>query len=681
MSDADDAALTLAYASTPKSSSKSSKPSGDPDADALAAAYAPQDKPKSDRLTGESKEQFAHGNLKYSPWLDFGVGPKAPPKVYPNDPTAGGGNLNVAGYDTGIHIPETPYRFLAGTGYGMNSALQGIGQVLGTVSREDVKNTRELAEPLLATPAGKLGNLVGSGVAYAPAAMIPGANTALGGALIGGGVGLLAPSASSTETAGNVLGGVVGGPVINRAGAALGANASMARGGLDGIAPSLTQGAAHWSQQPTSMGAASASGGNVVAASPDLQEAYRAAVAQGQTPKPEVLSRHAEADSLPVPIRLTEGQATQSPAILSREMNRRGVTGLGDFHNAQDEALKANLQHLRDQVGPDVFTTNATEHGDTLIQAYKDHDAPIVADINAKYQALNDAAGGNFPVDGQTFAENARAALKKSLKSNFVPAGIESDLKAFESGEPMSFEQFEAMRTNLASEARDNPSGNARAAASIIRQQLEDLPLKGQAAELKPLADAARSAARSRFEALEADPAYRAAVEGTVPPDKFVPKFVTGGNRDQVALMRQNLGNNDRALQTMGVATLDDLRTAAGIDSQGNNAFNQARFNKRLEALSPKMQHLLPGEESQTLQTLGNVSRYVKAQPVGHVINNSNTLTGALAEGAGNLATTMVDAKTGGLASLGRKGWQMINKGKELQQTTKPLAGGFEEPK
>jgi len=131
----------------------------------------------------------------------------------------------------------------------------------------------------------------------------------------------------------------------------------------------------------------------------------------------------------------------------------------------------------------------------------------------------------------------------------------------------------------------------------------------------------------------------------------------------------------------MGVATLDDLRTAAGIDSQGNNAFNQARFNKRLEALSPKMQHLLPGEESQTLQTLGNVSRYVKAQPVGHVINNSNTLTGALAEGAGNLATTMVDAKTGGLASLGRKGWQMINKGKELQQTTKPLAGGFEEPK
>jgi hypothetical protein len=362
-------------------------------------------------------------------------------------------------------------------------------------------------------------------------------------------------------------------------------------------------------------------------------------------------------------------------------MNRRGQTGLSQVHNQQNAALNENLGHLRESVGPDVFTTNNTQHADTIIQAYKDRDAPIVADINAKYQALNDAAGGEFPVDGQAFVANARAALNKKMKSNFVPSEIESDLKAFESGEPMTFEQFEAMRTNLASEMRDNPSGNKRSAAGIVRQALEDLPLTGGAANLKPLADEARSAAKARFAALESDPAYKAAIENDVPPDKFIERFVTGGTRDNVARMRQHLEGNDRALQTLGAAAIDDLRSAAGIDPQGNGNFNQARFNTRLNKQQELLPHLIPGGERDQLATLGNVARYLNFRPKGSYVNESNTLTGALAVGAASAAIAAADAKTGGLASMGRKAFDMLNKGKELQQTTKPLAGAFEEPK
>lgn len=363
-------------------------------------------------------------------------------------------------------------------------------------------------------------------------------------------------------------------------------------------------------------------------------------------------------------------------------MNRRGVSGLSTFLSDQDAKLRDNLRVIRDQTGPDVFSTNPVEHGDTLIDAYKEKDAPIVADIEAKYKALNDAAGGDFPVDGKTFAENARDALKKKLKSNFLPAGIESDLSSFERGDPMTFEQFEAMRTNLASEMRDNPSGNARAAAGIVREQLENLPLRGGAENLKPLADAARQAARARFEALAADPAYKAAVEGSVPPDRFVNRFVLNGQRDQVATMRNNLAGNDRAVQTMGVATLDDLRQSAGIDSKGNGAFNQARFNKRLEALDPKIQYLLPSDQLGHVRTLGEVSRYAKSQPPGHVINNSNTFSGALADSAKDLGmdavTNVLNAKTGVAGTILRKGIEKFSSGAELKQATKPLAGAFD---
>jgi hypothetical protein len=41
---------------------------------------------------------------------------------------------------------------------------------------------------------------------------------------------------------------------------------------------------------------------------------------------------------------------------------------------------------------------------------------------------------------------------------------------------------------------------------------IEKLPLKGGTAKLKPLADAARPAARERFEALQEDPAYHGTV-------------------------------------------------------------------------------------------------------------------------------------------------------------------------
>jgi len=649
MSDTDDDILTAAY---PKASVKPTKATDESDLDAaeILAAYAKEpQKP----LTKQELLKPMHT----APWLG----------QVTDQPKSTGGLEELAG----------------GFGRGLVMGGMGVGQMIpgDVVTRADVQEQRDLSAGLMDTRMGRLGNLLGTGAFYAPLAYIPGANTGLGSAAIGGGVGLLAPSTSSTETAGNVFGGMIGGPLFNRVGAGLTANTGVASGGFSGIAPNLRQGAAHWASQPTNLSAASANGAAVSQASPELRQAYNQAVANGQTPKAEVLARHIEADTLPVPIRLTEGQATQNPDIVSREMNRRGQTGLSQVHNQQNAALNENLGHLRESVGPDVFTTNNTQHADTIIQAYKDRDAPIVADINARYQALNDAAGGEFPVDGQAFVANARAALKGKLKSEFVPDAIERQLKAFENGEPMTFEQFEAMRTNLANEMRDNSSGNARAAAGLVRQALEDLPLTGGAADLKPLADAARSAARARFASLEADPAYRAAIEGTVPPDRFIERFVTGGKRDNVATMRQHLEGNDQALQTLGVAAIDDLRAAAGIDPQGNGNFNQHRFNTRLTKQQELLPHLIPGGERDQLASLGNVARYLNFRPKGSYVNESNTLTGALAVGAASAALAAADAKTGGLASMGRKAFDLMNKGKELQQTTRPLAGAFEEPK
>lgn len=434
---------------------------------------------------------------------------------------------------------------------------------------------------------------------------------------------------------------------------------------------------------PQSMGAAATSAQTKLAtASPDLQEAAKG-IPPEQLDNNPVLNRHLEADSLPVKMRLTEGQATQDPDIISNEMNKRGATGLSKVLADQGQKLKDNLQAMRENAGPDVFTTDHVQHGQALIDAYKEKDAPVLADIDAKYQKLRDAAGGDIPIDGQTFVNNARSALKKQLLSNDVPASVAADLKDFGDGQPMSFEDFESMRTKLAREMRDNPSGNARTAAGIVRQSLEDLPLKNGAEHLKPLADEARSAAKARFDALKADPAYDAAVNDKVAPDQFVSKYVTGNSgtatAGQAARMRQNLADNPTALQTMGVATIDELRKAAGVDSMGNGKFGADRYNKRLESLSPKIQSLLPPETVEHARTLGNVSRYIKQAPEGNTVNSSGTLSGAIAQAAGKTAQSIANVHTGGLAgpvidfAKGKISENALRR--ELETATAPLAG------
>ncbi len=96
-------------------------------------------------------------------------------------------------------------RFRAGAGKAFSDLAQGASQYLpGGATRQDVAETRRLDAPLMATGAGMAGNVVGNVATAIPTAMIPGANTVTGSALIGAGMGALQPSVSTGETMKNI---------------------------------------------------------------------------------------------------------------------------------------------------------------------------------------------------------------------------------------------------------------------------------------------------------------------------------------------------------------------------------------------------------------------------------------------------------------------------------------------
>ena len=407
--------------------------------------------------------------------------------------------------------------------------------------------------------------------------------------------------------------------------------------------------------------------------------------AASQVPIKEVnlpaLESHVQALNLPEPIQLTKGQATGDVVALSQELNRRGeLTNIAQRLNEQNKALVNNLTLIREKAAPDVFGTKPSEFGQTVIDGYLTIDKARNDNISKLYGELRDAAGGQFPIDAQKFVNSADQTLRKQLKSEFLPPEIERQLQRYRDGAAMTFEEFEALRTNIASEIRKadrSGDGNRKAALGFVRDSLENLPLTGEAAKLKPLADAARKAAKERFDALRKDPAYSAAVDGKVAPENFIDTFVLSKSKGTEANVRQmvaSLGKGSPEQQAIA-AGLMDIISRKSIDGQGN--FSQAAYNKILRDLEPKLLEVFDADSARQLKNLGEVSRKVMAQPKGGFANNSNTLVAALAEKAGKGAEQVLNIAIPG-ASIGTMAAQARQRkiGQKFErETLEPLAG------
>jgi len=395
----------------------------------------------------------------------------------------------------------------------------------------------------------------------------------------------------------------------------------------------------------------------------------------------KALESHVQALTLPNPIQLTKGQATGDLVALSNELNRRGeLPNIAQRIGQQNNALIENLTSIRKEAAPNAYGTKASDFGQQVIDGYLNIDRQRNDNIRQLYGQLEQAAGGNFPIDAQKFVQSADQQLKKKLKSEFLPSEIDRQLQSYRDGSSMDFEQFESLRTNLATEIRKAEragDGNKSFALGVVRDSLENLPLTGAAAQLKPLADAARKAAKERFDALKRDPAYSAAVDGKVAPENFIDTFVLSkgkGTEANVRQMMSALGKGTPEQQAVA-AGLMDIISRKSIDRQGN--FSQAAYNDILKELEPKLLEVFDPNSAKHLKNLGEVARKVMAQPKGSFANNSNTFVASLSKGVEqvfNLAAPGLSLGTQAVQSRQKKTAQKF----ELE-TLEPFAGAKQE--
>lgn len=359
-------------------------------------------------------------------------------------------------------------------------------------------------------------------------------------------------------------------------------------------------------------------------ASPDIQQLY------GHLPPEkinlEALNRHSVADKWG--INLTKGEATQDPALLGREWNLRGTSKeLMERLNERSGKLYESLNTVRDKVAPDLTGFDIKDFGQTVIDDILVKDKIRLDNINAAYKALNDANGGKFPIDVTKLDTNIAESLSKQMKTNHLPDSIKRDLQDFYKNP--TFESYEAFRTNLAQEMRSNSNGNARAAAYVVRNELEKLPMPDNLKAIKPLADEARKLVTERSNILKTNPAYRNAVKDTrdigeltsglehVGSDKFIEKFVFGNtdtaSRANIQRLLKEVGNDSRGAQAIRAGTIEKLKQSSKMLDEKKDSFSQKGYRTAIEKnLGSKLNSIMDPVTVNDLKEIGDLASWTE---------------------------------------------------------------------
>jgi hypothetical protein len=395
---------------------------------------------------------------------------------------------------------------------------------------------------------------------------------------------------------------------------------------------------------------------------------------------PKALANITEAESLKYPVRLTLGQAAEDANLISTERNERAThTDYLKRFSEQNKALQDNVSHVKEITAPDVFAPNYVANAESAVEFVGNKIKENESATKKAYEALDQFGAGKIQVDSETFANNAMKALTEKEDIDFLPPVIKSKIDSYINGKEMNFAQYENLRTQIARETRKAQradDGNAVHALTLVRGELEKLPLIGETVEAKALADKARSVAKAEFDLVNKDsPTYNKIysdiVNGKADTKDFIQSAVLRSKNADFAKMMDLFKDDPIAIQHLRSGALDIIIKDA-TDASGN--YKPARFSKAIENLDVNGK-LLPlfGEDALTLKKIARAGKLVEARPAGAFVNESNTAVQMAKQYAGRVAGQV--PIVGRLVEPAQQLLQERAAKKEVKKSLKPGAG------
>lgn len=389
-----------------------------------------------------------------------------------------------------------------------------------------------------------------------------------------------------------------------------------------------------------------------------IRQEVKDSLKAGVEPDPAVMARRADAAALPIPIRdVTRGQLTNDPMQWAMEQRLKGMEGAGepltDVLASQNRALVENLNVIGARTAPSSFDASQK-----IIDRIETVDKTMSDAVDQAYKAVRNAEGRPAAMSNTRFTELAKNGLTEgrpelanlvSLADN-LPDSVRKTYNALATGEiPLTVDTAQFLDRTWGAVQRGNLDDASKLAIGKLRSALNETPIDDQlGADAMQAYKAARTMAKQRFDLIDANPAYKAVVNGTskAEPDKFFQNFVLGGNVADVGKLKQLVG--PEGTSTMQQAMLRHLKKAAvGAASDEKAVFSQSGYNRVLqdEVMGPRIQNLF--KESPELlgqiYRIGRVSETLLKEPAVSSVNRSNT-----AAQSANIVRDVLKSEVGG---------------------------------
>jgi hypothetical protein len=382
-------------------------------------------------------------------------------------------------------------------------------------------------------------------------------------------------------------------------------------------------------------------------ASPELQTAAKTIVSQGQQINLKALENQVKAEQFGM--KLTKGEALQDLGLLSEEYNSKKTDpDMADHLSNRNPKLAQGFQDIRAQVAPDVYEPDPIKAANIALEDLVQKDASSKSIISKNYKAAADANGGELPLNGKDFVEQAELQLKNTGPNlyRYVPPKIQGILDELKTTGNMSLNDFEFYKTLFDNERRlAERQGDKTTALAIskVLQGLESTPMSEASAPVKALYDTARQSAKQRFDLIEKNPAYKAAISDTRTPDeiaqgvlhpaanKFLDNFYSSKTPEvNIKRLVNLLGQNSEAHQGLNAAIIDKIAQFSGVKGGANDVVSQAALNKQVRSVyQTNLPSMLPPEGLQRLHDLADVAALTEHVKPGTYSNVSGTAIAA----------------------------------------------------
>lgn len=359
--------------------------------------------------------------------------------------------------------------------------------------------------------------------------------------------------------------------------------------------------------------------------------------------------RATTAEQLPVPIRLTEGQATREFGQQRFEGETAKDPNIGaplrDRFAEQNAQLSQNFERMIDETG--AVTPSNIETGRAVNSALTSAAAAKKAEYRSKYRVADKAGELEEPVSLAPLADylNANRAGRSSAP---ILGTIADELKVQGIGDgaiadgslvakDATLAQAEAIRKAVNKFVKDTDPNDVRVGSEI--KGVIDQITEGKGGELYKEA----RKARQRYSQLFEDNAIvsqllktrRGTADRQVALEDVFNKTILNGDREGLGMLRRTLqvaGGEEgaQAWRELQGATLrhlvDEANKGVGTDVAGRTIFSASGLDKAIKALEQggKLDFILGKKGAQTVRDVNEIAKVVKTLPPG-AVNTSNT--------------------------------------------------------